>query len=92
MLQIKEAVDQLERRELTVEEMAALLNRAAATVGFEQRWSGPRFSKMIYGQEPALEDAAILLAVDPLKRGWDWFVFGDTHARRRSEPHERRVG
>lgn len=74
---IKDAIDDQKGRELTVAEVADLLNDAARDFGFEQRWSGPRFSKMVHGQEPALEDAACLLEVDPRKRGWDWLVFGD---------------
>lgn len=79
--QVKEAVEAVEGREISVEEMAARLNAVATAFGFEPRWSGPRFSKMVHGQEPALEDAAAIVGVDPQKRGWEWFVFGNVAAR-----------
>ena len=91
--EIKEAIDAREGREITVDEMAAKLNAVARGLGLEERWSGPRFSKMVHGQEPALEDAAILIATDPQRRGWDWLVFGEAKARRRQhEPRERKIG
>lgn len=74
--QIKDAVERKEGRELTVGEIAERLNAIARALNFEERWSGPRFSKMVHGQEPALEDAACLLALDPESRTWNWLVFG----------------
>jgi hypothetical protein len=74
--QIKDAVEREAGRELTVGEVAGRLNAIAKSLHFEEGWSGPRFSKMVHGQEPSLEDAACLLALDPEHRSWSWLVFG----------------
>lgn len=78
---IKDAYEAKEGRDLTVEEFADELNKVAKKLGFDPRWSGPRFSKMVHGQEPALEDAAVLLAIDPEGGTWDWLVFGGARKR-----------
>lgn len=88
---IKDAVEKREHAQLTVVQIADRLNDVAADLGLEQRWNGPRFSKMVHGQEPALEDAACLVQLDPEERGWDWLVFG-RRTRAKKETKERRVG
>jgi hypothetical protein len=90
--QIKDAVEAKERRELTVEEFAARLNAKAKQLGLEERWSGPRFSKMVHGQEPALEDAAVLLAIDPDGGTWEWLVFGGARKRIPADKFRRVAG
>jgi hypothetical protein len=74
--QIKKAYDKRKGRELTVVEFAAELNAQAQKLSLAKAWSGTRFSKVVHGQDPTLDDAAVLLAIDPEHRTWDWLVFG----------------
>lgn len=74
---IKEAVERKEGTDLTVDDIADRLNAIAHALGFAGVWSGPRFSKIVHGQEPSLEDAACLIELDPENRTWDWLAIGD---------------
>lgn len=87
--QIKDAYDEKHGKH-TVEEFAEKLNAAAVDLGLEPMWNAPRFSKVVHGQEPSLEDAACLLQVDPEHRTWDWLARGPQ--QRQAGQAKRRAG
>lgn len=72
---IKEAYDK-KHGPTTVVDFAAALNVAAHNLGLPELWTGTRFSKIVHGQAPSLDDAACLLQVDPEHRTWDWLARG----------------
>ncbi len=70
------------RRDLGLDrqQFADLLAERAAALGLTSggKWTQTRVSKLILGRQPiSLDDAAVVIDVDPEHRGWDWFVFGD---------------
>lgn len=59
------------------EAFAAALTKAAKAIGLPVNYRYYTVSRM-EGGSISFEDAAIALSLDKKKRGWDWFVFGDT--------------
>lgn len=63
----------------TQRQFADRMSRAAEALGFAQRYTENAVSK-IEGEyrDTALEDVAVLEAIDPERRGWHWIAFGRT--------------
>lgn len=58
-------------------------------------WTETRVSRLILGRQPmSLDDAAVVVAVDPHKKAprWGWFVFGDEYAIGQRIPDKRNRG
>lgn len=71
---------------------AARLTATAKRLGVPVRFDNTMVSKVELGRrELSIYEAAVLVAVDPQRRGWDWFVLGESvkHAR---EPRQHKVG
>jgi transcriptional regulator with XRE-family HTH domain len=60
---------------LTQDAMVERLNTSARVLGLPARYRYYTVSRMESGSI-SFEDAAVWLALDPLRRGWDWFVLG----------------
>ena len=60
---------------LTQDAMVERLNTSARALALPARYRYYTVSRMESGSI-SFEDAAIWLALDPLRRGWDWFVLG----------------
>ena len=78
-----ERVDQIRKalgksREELADVLAAKARELHVTSG--GKWTPTRVSKLILGRQPiSLDDAAVVVAVDPDEDAprWDWFVFGE---------------
>jgi transcriptional regulator with XRE-family HTH domain len=70
---------------LTQDAMVPRLNVAAEALGLAVRYKYYTVSRMEAGSL-SFEDAAVWLSLDPERRGWEWFVFGADHKRRKPVP------
>jgi transcriptional regulator with XRE-family HTH domain len=89
---------------ITQDAMVPLLNAAAAELRVPATYRYYTVSRNESGTI-SFEDAAVWLSLDPLRRGWDWFVFGERapagqgtnhmdapeHWERKAEPPRKRV-
>lgn len=64
---------------LTQEAMTEKLNDTARQLGLPATYRYYTVSRMERGTI-SFEDAAVLIALDPERRGWDWFVRGEPTA------------
>jgi transcriptional regulator with XRE-family HTH domain len=60
---------------LTQDAMVDRLNETALSLGLPARYKYYTVSRMESGAI-TFEDAAVWLALDPTRHGWDWFVLG----------------
>lgn len=71
-------------------EFAARLTAAAKRLGADVRFDNTIVSKVELGRrELSIYEAAVVVAIDPQRRGWDWLVLGDKSRRTVRESNER---
>lgn len=65
-------------------DIVELLNTTARRMGLPASYRYYTVSRMERGSI-SFEDAAVYVAIDPNKRGWEWFVLGQ-HAAKAADP------